>query len=194
VKLNLRTEEEAARAFDEIRTSLAQKKPDARFEGVTVEPMVAGGIETIVGMTRDPLFGPVVLFGLGGVSVELLHDVSVRVAPITDRDAEEMLGEIRGAPLLDGYRGAPPVNKGALLDILHRVSRLTVDNPEILELDLNPIVAFPGNKPALVLDARVRVGIPAGTAPTEGSPGVRSTRGKKKDVPAGVPAAVAPTR
>ena len=185
VKLGLRTEEDAARAFDEIRASLTQKKPDARFEGVTVEPMVAGGIETIVGMTRDPLFGPVVLFGLGGVAVELLRDVSVRVAPITDRDAEEMLGEIRGAPLLDGYRGAPPVHKTSLLDLLHRVSRLAIDHPEILELDLNPVVAFPGTKAALVLDARVRVDIPCGPS---------LSAAHKKDVPAGVSAAVASTR
>jgi len=188
VKLNLHTEEEAAKAFDEIRVALAQKKPDARFEGVTVEPMVSGGIETIVGMSRDPLFGPVVLFGLGGVAVELLRDVAVRVAPITDRDAEEMLGEIRGAPLLDGYRGAPAVDKASLLDLLHRVSRLAVDHPEILELDLNPVVAFPGGKPALVLDARVRVGAP----PRATVPGT-STDGAQ-DAPAGIPAAAAPAR
>lgn len=189
VKLNLGTEEEAARAFDEIRASLVQKKPGARFEGVTVEPMISGGIETIVGMTRDPLFGPVVLFGLGGVAVELLRDVSVRVAPITDRDAEEMLRGIRGAPLLDGYRGATPVNHASLLDLLHRVSRLAADHPEILELDLNPVVAFPGTKPALVLDARVRIGVPGGQPASGIVPD-----GKKEDVPAGVPAASATPR
>ena len=188
VKLNLHTEEEAAKAFDEIRVALAQKKPDARFEGVTVEPMVSGGIETIVGMSRDPLFGPVVLFGLGGVAVELLRDVAVRVAPITDRDAEEMLAEIRGAPLLDGYRGAAPVDKASLLDLIHRVSRLAADHPEILELDLNPVVAFPGGKSALVLDARVRAGVPAratAKASSEGGP---------ENAPAGTPAAAAPAR
>lgn len=188
VKLNLRSEEEAARAFDEIRASLARAKPGAPFEGVTVEPMVAGGIETIVGMTRDPLFGPVVLFGLGGVAVELLRDVSVRVAPITDRDAEEMIGEIRGAPLLDGYRGAPPVDKASLFDLLHRVSRLAVDHPEVLELDLNPVVAFPGGKPALVLDARVRIGAASGVS------GPAAAEDMGKEVPAGVPAAAAPAR
>src|SRR2546430_920051 len=88
VRLDLKTDEEAARAFDEIRTALARSNPSARFQGVTVERMVVGGVETIVGMTRDPSFGPVMLFGLGGVAVELLHDVSLRVAPLTDRDAE----------------------------------------------------------------------------------------------------------
>jgi acyl-CoA synthetase (NDP forming) len=157
VKLGLRTEEEAARAFDEIAVALKMAKPDARFEGVTVESMVTGGVETIVGMTRDPLFGPVVLFGLGGVAVELLRDVSVRVAPLTDRDAEEMVREIRGYPLLDGYRGAAPSNTASLLDLLHRVSRMAVEHPEIQELDLNPVLVAPGSAPCIALDARMRV-------------------------------------
>lgn len=163
VRLGIRSEEEAARVFDEIARSLREAEPKARFEGVTVERMVAGGIETIVGMTRDPSFGPVVLFGLGGISVELLRDVSLRVAPLTDRDAEEMLGEIRGAKLLEGYRGALPVHREALLDVLHRVSLLALDNPEIAELDLNPVLAFPGEAPALALDARLKLA-PAGAA------------------------------
>jgi len=157
VKLALSSEEDAARAFDEIRASLAKAMPKARFEGVTVEAMVAGGIETIVGMSRDPQFGPVVLFGLGGVSVEVLRDITVRVAPITDRDAEEMVNEIRGSALFKGYRGAPPVNTATLLDLLHRVSRLAIEQPEIRELDLNPVVVFPGNKPCFAVDARIRL-------------------------------------
>ncbi len=157
VKLNLRTEQEAAQAFDEIRGALSRAKPGARFEGVTVEPMIQGGVETIVGMTRDPSFGPVVLFGLGGVAVELLRDVSLRVAPITDRDAEEMVREIRGFPLLNGYRGAPPSNIPSLIDLLHRVSRLAIDHPEVLELDLNPVVVLPGAAPCVALDARLRL-------------------------------------
>lgn len=158
VKLGLRTEEEAARAFDEIRTSLARTKPSARFDGVTLERMVTGGIETIVGMTRDPLFGPVILFGLGGVAVELLRDVSVRVAPLTDRDAEEMIHGIRSYPLLEGYRGAPASNTASLLDLLHRVSHLAAGHPEILELDLNPVLVFPGTASCIALDVRIKVG------------------------------------
>jgi acyl-CoA synthetase (NDP forming) len=122
-----------------------------------VERMVRGGIETIVGMTRDPLFGPVVLFGLGGVTAELLRDVSLRVAPLTDRDAEEMVREIRGFPLLEGFRGAPAANVASLVDLLHRVSRLATDLEEIAELDLNPVVALPGEAPCVALDARVRL-------------------------------------
>jgi len=157
VRLHLRSEEEAAQAFDEIRQALARAKPNARFGGVTVESMVRGGVETIVGMTRDPSFGPVVLFGLGGVAVELLRDVSLRVAPLTDRDAEEMVREIRGFPLLDGYRGASRSNVASLVDLLHRVSRLAIDQPEILELDLNPVAVLQGDAPCVTLDARVRL-------------------------------------
>ncbi|MGE5176735.1 MAG: acetate--CoA ligase family protein [Hyphomicrobiales bacterium] len=157
VRLDVRSEEEAARAFDEIGAALRAAAPKARFEGVTVERMLGGGVETILGMTRDPAFGPVVLFGLGGVSVELLRDVSLRIAPLTDRDAEEMLGEIRAAKLLDGYRGSPPVNRPALADLLHRVSRLALDVPEVAELDLNPVLALPGSEPAIALDARLKL-------------------------------------
>ena len=157
VKLDLRSEEDAARAFDEIRSALARANPSARFEGVTVERMIVGGVETIVGMTRDPSFGPVVLFGLGGVAVELLHDVSLRVAPLTDRDAEEMVHEIRGFPLLDGYRGAPKANVASLVDLIHRVSLLACDHEEVAELDLNPVVVFPGEAPCVAVDARVRL-------------------------------------
>jgi acyl-CoA synthetase (NDP forming) len=157
VRLDLRSEEEAARAFDEIRVALARANPGAKFEGVSIERMIRGGIETIVGMTRDPLFGPVVLFGLGGVTVELLHDVSLRVAPLTDRDAEEMVREIRGYPILDGYRGAPKANLVSVLDLLHRVSLLATEQEEIVELDLNPVVVFAEERPCVALDSRVRV-------------------------------------
>jgi acyl-CoA synthetase (NDP forming) len=170
VKLGLASEEDAARAFDEIKASVAKAMPKARFEGVTVEAMVAGGIETIVGMSRDPLFGPVVLFGLGGVSVEVLRDITVRVAPITDRDAEEMVSEIRGSALFKGYRGAPPVNTATLLDLIHRVSRLAIEQPEIQELDLNPVVVFPGNRPCFAVDARMRLARVGGTETKDAAP------------------------
>jgi len=161
VRLNVRTEQEAAEAFDGIRSALKTAQPEAAFDGISVERMVAGGVETIVGMTRDPGFGPIVLFGLGGVAVELLRDVQVRVAPLTDRDAEEMLSGIRGRELLTGYRGAPPANRASLLDLLHRVSLLASDHAEILELDLNPVLALPGSSPCVALDARVKLGAPS---------------------------------
>jgi acetyl coenzyme A synthetase (ADP forming)-like protein len=162
VRLNIQTEEEAARTFDQLSRTLREAEPKARFQGVTVERMVMGGVETIIGMTRDPSFGPVVLFGLGGITVELLRDVSLRVAPLTDTDAQEMLREIRGYPLLDGYRGSSPVNQAMLRDVLHRISALALDFPEIQELDLNPVLAFPGDQPAVVLDARLKLLLPSG--------------------------------
>ena len=181
VRLDLKTDEEAARAFDEIRTALARSNPSARFQGVTVERMIVGGVETIVGMTRDPLFGPVVIFGLGGVAVELLHDVSLRVAPLTDRDAEEMLREIRGFPILDGYRSTPKSNVPSLLDLIHRVSRLASDQEEVAELDLNPVVVFPGEAPCVAVDARVRLQAAAG-AP--GAATAKTAEARTSEVPA----------
>ena len=162
VRLGIRSEEEAARAFDEIAAALRRAEPKARFGGVTVERMVSGGVETIIGMTRDPSFGPVVLFGLGGVTVELLRDVSLRLAPLTDVDADEMVREIRGRRLLEGYRGSPVVDVAGLKEFLHRVSLLAMNHPEIAELDLNPVLAFPGREPALALDARLKVSAAAG--------------------------------
>jgi acetyltransferase len=157
VRLDLKTDEDAARAFDSIRAALAKANPSARFQGVTVERMIQGGVETIAGVTRDPTFGPIVLFGLGGVAAELLRDVSVRVAPLTDRDAEEMVREIRGFPLLDGYRGAPKANVASAVDLLHRISRLASEQEEVAEMDLNPVLVFHGDAPCVALDARVRV-------------------------------------
>ncbi|HKW51508.1 MAG TPA: acetate--CoA ligase family protein, partial [Candidatus Eisenbacteria bacterium] len=183
VKLGLRSEEEAARAFDEIRTSLARTKPSARFEGVTLERMVTGGIETIVGMTRDPLFGPVLLFGLGGVAVELLRDVSVRVAPLTDRDADEMIRSIRSYPLLEGYRGSPPSNTASLLDIVHRVSHMATDHHQILEMDLNPVLVFPGTASCIALDVRIKVGRVAAAPEPEGEL-AGATAGSTEESPA----------
>jgi hypothetical protein len=123
---------------------LRRATPDARFEGVTVEPMVHGGVETIVGMTRDPSFGPVVLFGLGGVAVELLRDVSLRVAPLTDRDAEEMVREIRGYPLLNGYRAPLPQRRVGDRPLAPRVAA-RIGSPGDHGLDLNPIIVFQGD-------------------------------------------------
>ena len=103
------------------------------------------------------MFGPLVAFGLGGVHVEILRDVHFRVAPLTDRDADELLHGIRGLPLLQGYRGHPPADLDALREMLLRVSRLAVDVPEIAELDLNPVIALAPGQGCRVVDARVRV-------------------------------------
>jgi acyl-CoA synthetase (NDP forming) len=112
----------------------------------------------MVGMTRDPLFGPLIAFGLGGIHVEILGDVQFRIAPLTDRDAAEMVREIKGYRLLQGYRGQPPTDVDAIEEVLLQISRLVEEIPEISELDLNPIFALSEGQGCRIVDARIRVG------------------------------------
>jgi acyl-CoA synthetase (NDP forming) len=120
-----------------------------------VQPQVSEGVELIVGVTLDRLFGPLVMVGLGGIAVELLGDQQFRVLPVTDVDAAEVVRSLRGSPLLFGYRGQPPADVAAVEDVILRVARLAGDLPEVAEVDLNPVLARPDG--ATVLDARVRV-------------------------------------
>ncbi len=156
VKVNLRTEEEVRRAYREIIESVKSKVPNARIVGVLIQEFAPAGVEVIIGLIKDPQFGPTVMFGLGGVFVEVFRDVSFRVAPLTERDAEEMISEIRGRKLLEGYRGMEPVDKKALVDALVKVGQIGVENPEIKEMDLNPVMAYPSG--LKVVDARVILG------------------------------------
>jgi acyl-CoA synthetase (NDP forming) len=119
--------------------------------------MILSGVEVMVGVTADPLFGPLIAFGLGGIHVEILGDVRFRITPLSDRDAAEMAREIRGFRLLEGYRGHPPADVAAIEEALLRVSRLVEEVPEIGELDLNPIFALPPGKGCSIADARIRV-------------------------------------
>jgi acetyltransferase len=153
VRVNLGDAAEVRRAFDQILLGARSARPDAALSGVMVQPMVQNGRELIVGMTRDPVFGPLVMFGLGGVLVEVLRDVSFRIAPFDRDEARRMMGEIRGARLLDAVRGMPPADRGAVEDVLLRVARLVTDCPEIAELDVNPLMAMPSG--AVAADARV---------------------------------------
>jgi len=132
---------------------------------VVVQRMYAGGVEVMIGVAEDPLFGPLAAFGLGGVHVELLRDVRFSITPLSDGDAADMVRGIRGFPLLVGYRGAPAVDIGALETVLLRVSRLVEEVPEIVELDLNPIIAIPGSLGCYIVDARIRVAPPAPNQP-----------------------------
>lgn len=157
VRLGLETPVEVATAAAEMLNTVARAAPQARVAGLLVQQMVSGGRETIVGMSRDPSFGPLLMFGLGGVYVEALHDVVFRIAPIHALDAHDMVHAIRALPLLEGVRGAPPVNFAALTDVLLRISQLAMDHPEITELDVNPLLAFPGGVKAV--DARVLVAV-----------------------------------
>jgi len=153
VKLNLKTDEEVSKAFDEIVKAARKHKPKASIEGVSVQPMAKPGIEVIIGMSKDQQFGPVLMFGLGGIMVEVLKDVSFRIVPLTKRDAREMIKEIKGYPILEGYRGHEPADIKVLEDILLKVSEFVEKQPEIKELDINPIFAYKDG--ALALDARV---------------------------------------
>ncbi len=157
VQLDLRSTREVGEAFATIESRVAALGRGDEMAGVTVQSMVREGIEAIVGMTRDPSFGPLLLFGLGGVQVELLKDVVFRVHPLTDRDAHEMVRGIRGARLLDGYRGAPPGDLARLEETILRISQLAGEFPEIAELDLNPVKVLPPGRGCVVLDARVLV-------------------------------------
>jgi len=121
--------------------------------------MAPPGVEVIVGMSKDVQFGPVLMFGLGGILVEVLKDVSFRIVPITRRDAAEMIREIKGYPLLEGYRGQEPADIAALEELMVKVSQFVEQNPEIKELDLNPIFAYGDS--AIAVDARIILETPA---------------------------------
>lgn len=157
VCLNLADASAVRHAFENIRDRLARTNQLGAMEGVVVQPMIAEGVEVMVGVTQDPLFGPLIAFGLGGVHVEILADVCFRVTPLTDRDAAEMVRSIRGYRLLQGYRGHPPADVEAIHEVLLRVSRLVEEIPEISELDLNPVFALPPGEGCRIADARILV-------------------------------------
>jgi acyl-CoA synthetase (NDP forming) len=170
VRLSIKEEKAVRQAFREIRDRLAQDNNLDAMEGVLVQPMVSGGVEVMVGVTHDPLFGPLIAFGLGGIHVEILGDVRFRVTPLTDRDAAEMVREIRGYRLLEGYRGHLPADIPAIEDVLLRISRLVEEIPQITELDLNPLFALPPGQGCRVVDARIRVGRPGYASMAQAGP------------------------
>jgi acetyltransferase len=142
VKLNINTDQELGAAFAEIIENVMKYKPGVHLNGITVQKMLKGGTECIIGVKNDEVFGPTILFGLGGVFVEALEDFSLRVCPITPLDAREMVSEIRGHRLLTGFRGAPPADREAIYDVILRVSQLAMDFKELKEIDINPLVVF----------------------------------------------------
>lgn len=153
VRLDLRDVGAVRAAFEEVRAAARAVQPSARLTGALVAQMARPGTEVIVGMTRDPQFGPSVMFGLGGIFVEVYRDVAFRIVPLEERDAREMIREVKGLPLLTGFRGRPPGDLDAIVRILLRVSRLAEEHPEVAEVDLNPIVVY--EREAVILDARI---------------------------------------
>jgi acetate---CoA ligase (ADP-forming) subunit beta len=155
VKLNLQDGDAVAAAYDEIVANSKKAEPNANILGVSVQQMAKPGTEVIVGMTTDPQFGPVMMFGLGGVMVEVLKDVAFRLVPLEEKDARQMLTDIKGKAILDGVRGNPPADLDALTETILKVSKFVEDHPEVRELDLNPVFAY--DKGAVAVDARIVV-------------------------------------
>ena len=158
VRLNLKDPKEVSQAYRDILAAVAAARPEASLQGVLVQRMAAKGRETILGMTRDPQFGPLLMFGLGGTYVEIFKDVIFRVAPISEHWADKMIRELKGFQIFTGYRGEPPADLAAIALCLERLSQLVLDFPEIKELDINPLMVFPEGQGAAVLDARVFIG------------------------------------
>ena len=153
VKLGLKTSRQVGKAYDDILRAIKQQYPEAKIQGVSVQKMARPGVEVIIGMSKDAQFGPVLMFGLGGILVEILKDVSFRIVPLARRDAREMVREIKGYPLLEGYRGQEAVDVANLEELILKVSSFVEQHPEVKELDLNPIFAYSDG--AVAVDARI---------------------------------------
>jgi len=153
VKVGIKDEEEAIAAYQEIISKAKKYNKEAQIFGVITYSMIPQTTEVIIGMMKDPHFGPVIMFGLGGIFVEVLKDVSFRILPIEERDAREMITEIKGCEILKGARGETPKDLEAIKNLLMKISQLAIENPEISEIDLNPVFVF--DKGLQVADARM---------------------------------------
>ena len=153
VKLQLTNVTQVSKAYSEIMSSIRRNHSRVIIEGVSVQKMARPGVEVIVGMSQDAQFGPVLMFGLGGILVEVLKDVSFRIVPVTREDANEMIREIKGYSLLQGYRGQESVDISSLEQIIVKVSEFVERSPQVKELDLNPIFAYKDG--AVAVDARI---------------------------------------
>jgi len=153
VLINIKDEEGVREGYRKILENVKAHVPDAEITGILVQEMAPNGTEVIVGSTKDPTFGPTIMFGLGGIFVEILKDVSFRLAPINRTDAEEMVKEIKAYKILEGARGMPPADQETIVDILLATSEMLMECPEIKELDMNPVLVY--EKGAKIVDARV---------------------------------------
>ena len=153
VRLGLTSPTQVGKAYSEMISNVQKKMPGATIEGVSVQKMARPGVELIIGMTKDAQFGPVIMFGLGGILVEVLKDVSFRLVPLTRRDAAEMIREIKGFAILQGYRGQEPVDIASIESLIVKVSDFIDKNPQIKELDLNPVFGYKDS--VLAVDARI---------------------------------------
>ena len=157
VRLGLESRQAVVEAYAQMLERVTRAVPQVRIEGVLVQEQVTGGREIILGMARDPQFGPLLMFGLGGIYVEALKDVTFRIAPLTRADAEAMIREVRAFPILQGVRGEPPADIGALVQDILRLSQLVSDIPEIAEIDINPLLVSAEGRGTVALDTRIRL-------------------------------------
>ncbi len=142
-------------AFNAIKDKLKALGRESEMEGVAIQRMIPGGVEIIAGVTQDPTFGPLIMFGLGGIQAELLKDIVLRLHPLTELDASEMVSSIKTASLFEGFRGAPPSDIQTVPDLLLRLSAMVEDIPQIAELDFNPVKVMGRREGYWVVDARI---------------------------------------
>jgi len=157
VKVGIGSVEDAEKAFNDIIASARQYKKDARITGVQIQQQIEKAQEVIIGVSKDPQFGQMLMFGLGGIFVEVLKDVSFRIIPVTDADVAEMVREIKGYKVLQGFRSIPPSDIASVKDVLQRISRLCTDFPQIEEMDINPLMVFEEGKGVVAVDVRFAV-------------------------------------
>jgi len=155
VIVGVKTSSDAREAFRKIMENVKKHAPSARVEGVLVQKMAEPGYIEVIGATRDATFGPVIMFGLGGIFVEVLKDVSFRVAPLTEEDAESMIREIKSYRILEGYRGMPPRDIDAIKQIILKTADIMLKLDKVQDIDLNPVMLYEKGKGAIVVDARV---------------------------------------
>ncbi|MEM2007168.1 MAG: acetate--CoA ligase family protein [Sulfolobales archaeon] len=158
VILGVKNLEEVRKAYSTIMSNVSTRSPGSRVNGVLVQSMAQQDLEVIVGGIRDKVFGPVVMFGLGGVFVEVLKDVSFRVAPLTEADVDDMIREIKGYKVLEGFRGSPPRDIESLKKIIMGLATMISELSEIEAVDLNPVILYPRGRGALIVDARIILG------------------------------------
>jgi succinyl-CoA synthetase beta subunit len=155
IRLNLENREAVVAEYDKLMKDIRALRPEAHLEGVLIEKMAPRGQEVIIGMKRDPDFGPLLMFGLGGIYVELFKDVAFRIAPVSAAEAHQMIAETRAGRLLTGFRGAPQADLNAVVDVILRLGQLSLDFPQIREVEVNPLQVYPEGQGALALDGRV---------------------------------------
>jgi acetyl coenzyme A synthetase (ADP forming)-like protein len=168
VRLKIKTLDGARRAYDEIMEAVRRHNPSARLEGILMEAMARGGVEVILGAARDPRFGPICMFGLGGTFVEAMRDVTFRIAPMWESSAENMITSIKAYRILRGVRGIPPSDTKAIKECILRLSQLVNEHPEIAELDINPLIVYPEGQGCVVADSRMLLVRPSESGTPQG--------------------------